>query len=81
MNGGQKPSRSAQYNKGPRTLQPNEVVTHVPGRCYDKWGDIWRFAHEHPDDPDVPRFTQPLSEKELADRLAAHRRAHGFASR
>lgn len=75
LNGNHPPSRDASKNKGSRTLQPHEVVSHYLGRCFDVWDDIWRFVREHPDDPDAVRFSTPLTDRELQDRLSAHRNA------
>jgi hypothetical protein len=57
-------------------LQNTEVIPHYIGRCYDVWDDIWRFAREHPNDPDAERFTTPLTEHQLQERLAEHRRKY-----
>jgi hypothetical protein len=78
MNGGFDPTRNAQTNKGPRTLQPNEVMPHHKGRCYDVWDDLWAYKREHPDDPDAIRFTTPLGAEQLQVRLTQHRVNNGY---
>ena len=75
LNGGMPPTRRAEGNPGPRTLQQHEALWHPIGKCYDVWDDIWQFVHEHPDDPDAERFKTPLTDREFQDRLKAHRRS------
>ncbi|MDC0525348.1 hypothetical protein OAO87_00020, partial [bacterium] len=75
MNEGHPPTRNPKTNKGPRCLQPHECIAHPVGRCYDIWDELWRFRHEHPDDPDAEKFVTPLSQRQVQDRLAVHKRA------
>ena len=75
MNGGYPPTRRSEGNPGPRTLQQHEAMWHLIGKCFDVWDGIWRFVHEHPDDPDATRFKTPLLERDLQERLKTHRRS------
>ena len=79
MNDGHPPTRRSDNNPGPRTLQQHEAIWHLIGKCYDVWDEIWRFVHEHPDDPDSARFKTPLTDRELQDRLKEHKRSRGSA--
>ena len=74
LNNGNAPTRTAKGTPNERLIQRHETLSHVCGKCFVVWDDIWKFAHENPDDPDVPRFTKPLSSREFQDRLNAHKR-------
>ena len=77
LNDGHPPTRNARNNKGPRCLQEHEVIWHHQGRCFDLWKEVWAYYDAHPDDPDSARFIKPLTDRELQDRLRAHRRTVG----